>query len=275
MLLSAESGRFSCSFSKSSVAGFTLLEVLVAVGLIAAVAVIFVQNQLENLSRRTAESLAQDMLSIANTSLTHFSNNGEWPDQDNDCSGLLTSLINAKAYPPNSSPVMEAKLVFECSIDDDYGRVLQVKAEYPRKSDQDHADVLLSYLPTSVRLDDYEGIPTVVHYVSQPRKASNRFHFHKLVPNSEGKYVVEKPECLNISQARYMLLPQAVCVGPSEDGLGGFYFRAEGTGDSDPNWSFTLMVARGQANDNSSDYSQASSTCGGQTVEVGAITYCD
>lgn len=258
--------------------GFTLVELLVSIGLISLVALYFIQYQVEAMSQRIAESLAQDILSIANTSLAFYGQALEWPDEDNDCVDLLQTLEGAGAFPANHTPAMDVTLTFGCVDNNTVGRVLSISATYPA-GEVDEANLLLSYLPTSdITVDEDTDIASVVHYIAQPRKASQRYQFHR-VPLSGGSFRIPKPDCWGDQNQEYMLIPQAVCINNAEHGIGGYYFDRT-SNNNDPNWSFRFRVADGDNNNsdgggNNGDYSNVPDTCGGEDVWIGAITYCD
>ncbi|RLP56306.1 MAG: type II secretion system protein [Ketobacter sp.] len=269
------------SLKKQTHTGFTLVEVLVSVALISVVVLYFIQHQLEKVQRDTVEALARDILSITNASVSYYVSTAHnvWPNQEeNDCEFLMQTLVDADAFPANYIAMADVTLSFSCVEDDDIGRVLKVTVLFPVGAGE-NADMLLSYLPTSTRLDDTaEGNPVLVHYVSQPRRAAQSYEFTTVTLTDDGvggsaPFEVEQPECFKANSQRYMLLPQAVCNRGSLHGLGGFYFEVV---DSNANpWIISMKVAESQETNSPVDFVSAPAYCGGSPVEVGVITYCE
>lgn len=250
--------------------GFTLIEVMVSIALISMVAVYFVQYQLDSVNQRMAEAVAQDMLSIANTATSYYSEAMEWPDEAGDCVGLLTTLGNNDAFPDNHTPPLDVSYQFACPDNGQYGRILTIAATFPAGGN-DNADLLLSYLPTSSKEVD-NGIATVTHFVSQPRKATRRYGFQKpTITSSNGTFILSKPTCWGDQTQSYMLIPQAVCVTGARHGIGGFYFTE--TSSNADSWSMQLMVAPG-AEGGLGSFRSYNNDCG-SNITVGAIVYCE
>lgn len=264
----------SISSSQSTRNGFTLVELLVSIALVSLVAAYFIQYQIEALSQRVAESLAQDMLSISNTSLAYFSQALKWPDQDNDCAGLIGVLRNAGAFPIGYDAALDVDFATDCADNNVVGRVLNITATFPAGA-KEEADLLMSYLPTSsMDYDQQTQIAVVEHYVAQPRNTSQRYQFFKGQLNN-GAISIPKPDCWGNQTQNYFLIPQAVCIAQpnAQYGIGGYYFRQ--TGEDNNSWNVVLRVANGDDNNNDNDFYNAPNQCGNETISVGAITYCE
>jgi len=266
--------------TRTPLGGFTLVEVLASVALISIVAAYFVHIQIQQVQERVVEALAQDVLTLANASMTYFSQTNEWPDQENgDCDDLIATLGGLGAFPVAVGGYQGPDgitLATRCEDTGDLGRTLLISVNFPFGAD-DQAQMLMSYLPTSVNedVDDDEG-PVVTHYVATPRRASQRYSFYKIALGERGVFRVDKPRCPgNRNVPSNILLPQSVCVPNLSNGLGGFFYNEED--ETDGYWEYKLLVANGDNNNRVSDFYEFSGTptCGVDAMFVGAITYCE
>ncbi|HAG95499.1 MAG: hypothetical protein CMK83_06000 [Pseudomonadales bacterium] len=266
--------------TRTPLGGFTLVEVLASVALISIVAAYFVHIQIQQVQERVVEALAQDVLTLANASMTYFSQTNEWPDQENgDCDDLIATLGGLGAFPVAVGGYQGPDgitLATRCEDTGDLGRTLLISVNFPFGAD-DQAQMLMSYLPTSVNedVDDDEG-PVVTHYVATPRRASERYRFYRIALEERGIFRLSKPDCPGRrNDPAHILLPQAICMPASAQGLGGYFF--DEIDDDDDYWELQLLVADGEENNNVSDFMEFSGipTCDGNRVYVGAITYCE
>ncbi|MCP5017066.1 MAG: type II secretion system protein [Ketobacter sp.] len=268
----------SSDYRFKSLSGFTLVEVLVSVALISTMAVYFIQAQIQQVQDRVIEALAQDVLTLANASMSYYSQISRWPAQEvDDCASLVQDLAAMGAFPVglNGYEGMDGvALQTTCADVDDIGRTLRISVVFP-VGDQDSAAMLRSYLPTSAMpIVAADQPPVVVHYVATPRKASQRYNFERVVVGAGGLFTLPKPDCPgNRNDPAHILLPQSICIHNAEHGLGGFLFNDE-SNNRDDFWTLRLMVADGDDNERINDFAGVSS-CGGNPIEVGAITYCE
>ncbi|MAR92508.1 MAG: hypothetical protein CML06_16750 [Pseudomonadales bacterium] len=258
--------------------GFTLVEVMVSVALISAVAGYFIHIQIQQMEERVVQSVAQDVLSLGNGAMAYFSQVGQWPDQDNECRNLVETLAAAGAFPVGEDGYQGPEgvnLNASCDDSDDIGRSLLLVIRFPDYA-AEQARMLMSFLPTSSISDiDAGEQPEVIHYVPQPRRASYRYQFHKLTLAEAGSALLPKPDCPGRrNDPAYIVLPQAVCGPVSKDGLAGFYFAETDMGDT---WRLQLRVAIGNATNAPHDFSTLPDNpdCEGEPITMGALTYCD
>lgn len=257
--------------SRRTGSGFTLLEVMVSIGLLSLVAVYAIQFRIDMAKQKIAEQVATQVMSVANIATAYYAANAEWPATNNEGSDPCEDLgefIRARGFVPDGLQVPgDVTFTYECPTETIMGRPLQITLGLGVR-DPDMTGYLLGLLPNTVELSDTE----LVHYVSPPRKLSSVYQFQR-VAAVDGTFRIEAPVCRHRTHRRFMLLPQAVCLAGSDTGLGGFYFVEL---ESEPtHWIFALMVAAGGNNNNPGDFELISNTCGGQTVYIGAITYCD
>ena len=265
---------------KNSLRGFTLVEVLTSVALVSIVAAYFVHMQIQQVQERVVESLAQDVMTLANASMVYFSQTNEWPDQENgDCDDLIETLNGLGAFPVGADGYQGLDgVTLDTSCEDlgDIGRTLVISVNFPIGA-QDQAQMLMSYLPTSVNEDvDADEGPVVTHYVATPRKASERYRFHRIALEDRGVFRLTKPDCPGRrNDPAHILLPQAICMPSSDGGLGGYYF--DELDDEDDYWEMQLLVAEGEDNQQVHHFFEFPGipSCDGNRVYVGAITYCE
>lgn len=262
--------------------GFTLVEVLVSVALMSLVGIYFLSAQISDAHDRMVRSVAQDVLTLANSSMAYFVRVGEWPDQSGNCTGLIRDLDAANAYPDANgdgsySAAVDSRITARCSASGSLvGATLRITVQFPAGADDD-AELLMGYLPTST-LDTSGTQPEVTHYVAAPRRASsNRYNFYKGTLNSNSAFEIDKPSCASGDTPAYMVIPQSLCVPSTTVGLGGYYFR-EITPSSTSKWNLQLMVANGN-NTGPGNFAVIGGgvrpQCDSRDVDVGAITYCE
>ena len=264
--------------------GFTLVEVLVSVALMSLVGIYFLTSQINDAHDRMVRSVAQDVLTLANSSMAYFVYMGEWPDQSGNCTGLIDALDAANAFPATNSDgsytgAVDSRITARCSASGSpVGATLQITVQFPAGADDD-ADLLMGYLPTST-IDTSGAQPEVTHYVAAPRRAtSNRYQFYKETLNSNSAFEIDKPSCGSGDTPAYLVIPLSLCVPGTAVGLGGYYFR-EITPSDASKWNLQLMVANGN-NTGPGDFFVIGGPvptvplCDGRNVEVGAITYCE
>ncbi|RLU00525.1 type II secretion system protein [Ketobacter sp.] len=259
--------------------GFTLVEVLVSVALLSLVAAYFITAQINQVRERMVESIAQDVLSLANSSMAYFIQTDEWPDQAGNCGNLVAVLAAADAFPAGAGGYTgpnDVTLDADCSNLGSVGSTLRITVEFPAGSGED-ADMLMSLLPTAARSTSGSGEPRVTHYVATPRRASGRYTFHKATLEADSAFFLTKPDCPGGgSNPAYIVIPQAVCISGGSNGLGGYYF-AEISGGAGNQWRLQLRVANGTNNGLPNNFASLGDgpTCGGQPIMVGAVTFCD
>lgn len=256
--------------------GFTLVELLVSVSLISVVVMYFATSQIQDVKQRIVESFAQDILALANSSMSYFSGSNQWPDQAHDCNGLLDALVDVGAFPDDYSGPDGITISTDCSDQNQIGRVLIISVQFP-VADMEQADMLVSFLPTASRSITDDGRHKVVYYVAAPRKALQRYYFYKKTLGSGGRFSVPRPECGgHDAVARYLFIPQSLCLTDAPNGLGGYYFADLSNSQSDL-WEFQLRLAAGVNNNSLGDFIELGSdlTCAGEDMKVGVITYCE
>lgn len=262
--------------------GFTLVEVLVSVALMSLVGIYFLSAQISDAHDRMVRSVAQDVLTLSNSSMAYFVRVGEWPNQSGNCSGLIGVLDSANAFPPANSDgsytgAVESRITARCSASGSLvGATLRITVQFPAGADDD-AELLMGYLPTST-LDTSGTQPEVTHYVAAPRRASsNRYYFHKQTLNSNSAFDLDKPPCTGGDTPAYMVIPQSLCVPTTSVGLGGYYFREVPNPDT-TKWTLQLMVANGNNTGPGNFVVMGGGVrpqCDSRDVDVGAITYCE
>lgn len=259
-------------------AGLTLVEVLMSVSLMVLIAGYFVSQRIEAVKVQKAESIAQELMTVAAISTSLYINAKAWPDQDGNCAGLLAALQAADVFPPGLSSFSGLAFSSDCSDSSPaavagFGQILRLTISFPYV-DREYASLVASMIsasnlvvpaPTSATPDPNV---TVEHYLFPPRK-------HTLPPfqlvdlNPGGRFRVDKPKCGSASgvSPQLMLIPQAVCV-LDDTGLGGFYFFIRG--ESTEHWEMELRVS----GSNPRNYVAMSHQCDGNDVQIGVITYC-
>ena len=246
------------------------------------VAAYFISAQIESTRERVVEAIAQDVLTLANSSIAYFIQQDEWPDQVGNCANLVGVLAGVNAFPAGVGGYdgpLDVSLSANCSNLNTVGSTLRITVGFPTGQNDD-AKLLSGFLPTSLERV-VGGVPEVVHYVAAPRRATDRYTFHKDTLTVDTAFYLNKPDCGGGTPA-YIVIPQAVCITDADHGLGGFYFRDMNDGGP-TQWHLQLRVAKGDNNNNQNDFRPIDDyqldtnnpTCGGQQITVGAVTYCE
>jgi type II secretory pathway pseudopilin PulG len=257
--------------------GLTLIELLVSVGLLVLIAGYFVMQRVESVKAQKAESIAQEVLTLAAITTSYYVNEKAWPDQDGDCAGLLTALQSV--FPPGYAPFSGPTLASDCSASSTaatqgFGRVLRLTLTFPYV-DREYASLVASLIPASnlVIPAPTAASPspdvTVEHYLFPPRKhAMPPFRLENL--DSSARLTVQKPCATN---PQLLLIPQALCL-TDPTGFGGYYFdlESETNGPNNGVWRYRLMVTPGGTR----DFKPMTEVCdpSGMPNAVGVITYC-
>ena len=223
--------------------GFTLIEMLVVIGLLAVMATFSAQTYLNQYDERIAENHAMEMMTIANAAVSYaYDHNFRWLNESDGaegCEGLVTGM-EALSY---FDAIFE--YVPSCPVEASFTPVLQIKATL---ENEDMAKMVASYLPASKR----EGTD-VTMFVLKPRggggtsfgvvSASDVF----TVPGIGTKWGAEllKPECG--AGLQLFVRPLDICAG-SNTGMSAYSVE---TVDSDDGqfWLIYLQVTHGLLND--------------------------
>lgn len=262
-------------------AGLTLVELLVSVSLLVLIAGFFVVQQVESVKMQKAENIAQELMTVAAASTSHYVNTRAWPDQNGNCTALLTALQNANVFPAGYSPFSGLVLTSDCNssatASQDFGRILRLVITFPY-IDRDYAALVASLIPTSnlVIPAPTASNPgpnvTVEHYLFPPRR-------HTLPPfrvvelQTDARFRVQKPPCHTSPQL--LLIPQSLCL-TDPSGFGGYYFHLEsetnGTSNTPGEWRYQLRVTPGDVR----SFKPMEEECTpGQKNRVGVVTYCE
>lgn len=263
--------------------GLTLIELLVSVGLLVLIAGFFVMQRVESVKAQKAESIAQELLTVAALTTSFYINTKAWPDQDASCTGLLTTLQSA--FPSGYTPFSGPTLTSDCSANSaaatqGFGRVLRLTLTFPYV-DREYASLVASIIPASNLVVPAQTAAnsnpdvTVEHYLFPPRKHTLP-PFRSMYLGSDGRITVPKPQCGSGSGVapQVMLIPQALCL-TDPTGFGGYYFdlESETNGPNNGVWRYRLMVTPGGAR----DFKPMAEVCDPDPLKpnaVGVITYC-
>lgn len=260
--------------------GFTLVEVLVSVALMSLIGIYFISAQINTVKERMIESVAQDVLTLANSSVAYFIQTATWPDQVANCADLVDVLVGVDAFPAGAGGYQGpngATISTDCSNLSTVGSALRITVTFTSGSSDD-AELLLGYLPTSLDTTVSGGDPKVTHYVATPRHASDqRYTFHKARLEEDSAFYLDKPDCHGgTTQPAYIVIPQAICISGGNNGLGGYYFRDMGGAGPDQ-WHLQLRVANGTNNGMPNNFNHLGDNpqCDFRDIWVGAVTYCE
>lgn len=259
-------------------AGLTLVELMVSIGLLVLIAGYFVTQRIEAVKVQKAESIAQELMTVAAISTSFYINNKVWPDQAGDCNGLLSDLQAANVFPSGYSPFSGISFASDCddnstAADAGFGQVLRLTLSFPYV-DREYASLVASMIPASdlnvpapTPTNPAPGV-TVEHYLFPPRKHTLP-PFQLLDLDSNGRITVRKPSCISEGLgAQYMLIPQALCL-TDPTGFGGYYFDVENVTSDE--WRFQLFVTPG----GNRDFTPMTQQCDLlEPNKVGVITYC-
>lgn len=257
--------------------GFTLVEILVSIALMALVAGYFVSSRIEQLKLQLAENIAQEATSLGNLATAYFTAEGragEWPDfgGTSDCDDAIDELIAENYLPVGYQPIASASLATSCP--DGAAGPFRITITFPAV-DEDLADLVKTAMPNAHGPTGSGADWEVVQSVYPPRRLGRQYVFMKLLVDSHGEINVPRPPC-GSRTPQYIAIPQAVCVEDNH-GLQGYYFRDVSGGGSTGPWRLRLMVGTltGGGGPGTVHYGPQTDTCDGTVVEVGVITYCE
>lgn len=262
--------------NRSRQQGFTLVEILVSIALMALVAGYFVSSRIEQLKLQLAENIAQEAIALGNLAtafLTADGRSGEWPDAGgaSDCDDAIDELIAENYLPAGYQTIASATLTTSCP--DGAAGPFRIIITFPAV-DEDLANLVKTAMPAAHGPGGGGGADwEVVQYVYPPRRLGRQYAFLKLPVDSHGEIIVPRPSC-GSGAPQYIAIPQAVCV-EDEDGLQGYYFR-ELSGAPTGEWRLRLMVGTLTGGGGGSvHYDSQEDECDSEDVEVGVITYCE
>lgn len=269
-------------------AGFTLVEVIVSIGLMSLVAAYFVYDRIEELKYKAAENIAQEVLSIGNKAIEYYGATlpGAWPDNDGatpNCQDPVQQLITQGFLPSGYAPLATAEISFDCSaIVAGMSNAFRIQLRFAN-ADRDIADIAHGMLPAA-QFDETSspGNVLIQYVITPPRRLGNQYGFEVVDWDHGHDIVVSKPHCGAGYTPQYIATPQSLCITDS-NGLGGYYFADSST--TSANWELRLMVASGDDTSPELDpdgvvtdpahWEEMDDRCNGQQVRVGVITFCD
>ena len=268
--------------------GFTLIELMVSIALMALMAGYFVYNRMETLKAQLAKNIAQQILTIGNKASEYYASNtdNQWPDSDAstpDCQGPVAAL-SAKGYLPANYQV-PTMLTFSCqSLVSGIASAFVIKADFG--ADSDTANLLAGMLPmATVDNTSVTGHVLVTYMETPPRILGQGYHFKKIRLGTGAKISVDKPNCSS-GNAGYIAIPQSICSSSSYNpsaNFVGYEFKEYATSTVDNKWHLQLLqemiVPNGVDSDGNPQYRAdwthgAPIQCNGDDVFVGVITYC-
>lgn len=258
--------------------GFTLVEILVSIALMALVAGYFVSSRIEQLKLQLAENIAQEATSLGNLATAYRTAEGnadEWPDSGgaSDCDDAIDELIAENYLPAGYQPIASATLATSCP--DGASGPFRIAITFPA-IDEDLANLVKTAMPAAHGPSGGGGADwEVVQSVYPPRRLGRQYTFLKLPVDTHGEISVPRPPC-GSGTPQYIAIPQAVCV-VDNDGLQGYYFRDVSGGGSAGPWRLRLMVGTltGGGGPGTVHYDPQANVCDTTDVEVGVITYCE
>jgi len=252
------------------VQGFTLVEMLVVVGLMATMAVFSLQTYIDDHEEILAENVAMDLMTIANAAVLHASGSAnQWHDEVNDCDGLqgdlesdnyivsLTTILDESSCPPGSGD----------------HKILTLKYRYAGWQDDVIPNMIASKLP-SAKVNNPGGSYEIEMTVLKPQPSrSGEMGVGSIIVDTITKsaQIIKQLTCGAGKTEKIFVTVNAACVDETaaapEGALRGFYIEKTPVSNG---WSLELM-ARGMA---SGAIYIARDACGGSPIRFDYIRYC-
>jgi len=270
------------------VSGFTLIELMVSIALMALMAGYFVYNRMDAMKEQLAKNIAQQILTIGNKASEYYASNtdNQWPDNDSstpDCQSPV-AVLSAKGYLPADYQV-PTMLTFSCqSLVGGIASAFVIKADFG--GDRDTANLLAGMLPmATVDETSVSGHVLVTYMETPPRILGQGYHFKKVRLGVGAKISVDKPSCSS-GNASYIAIPQSICSSSSltpSTNFVGYEFKEYSTSNADNKWHLQLLqemiVPNGVDTNGNPQYKgdwthSAPTQCNGDDVYIGVITYC-
>ncbi|OUS27834.1 hypothetical protein A9Q99_13830 [Gammaproteobacteria bacterium 45_16_T64] len=213
---------------KNSAHGFTLVEMLLVIGILVSMAAFSAQRYLNDYQLEKAQTYATDMMTIANAAVSHsYDNDYKWSDESNagdPCSGLVENLGGSGYYDEqaiNIESYAESEYTTSCDISTPTAPVLKITKDF---GDVELAKIIEGMLPAASVTGS-----EVTMYVLKPRGGGGSevgvIEADDAIGSKTG-IVVDMPECG--SELKFFAQPSEIC-SPDEFGVESYRVRVSDT----------------------------------------------
>lgn len=226
--------------------GFTLIEMLVVVSIVAVLAAYFTNFFINRLTYQEVRSVANEMVTLNRALTSYYSEYYRWPGQDDSGPGDPECLSGNVFDGISPSIGLEPEYIAGYdrglySFDCEEPMKMVVSREVPN---QEFGEILAAYLPSAVlRSDTSSGtsVYQVEYYVLRPRLPMKVNFFSETV-NDFGRLRIDKPEgCDDIGgDPAISVNPVTVCSSDSSE-LGGYLVDISDSFDGDQ-WVISLFA---------------------------------
>ena len=215
--------------------GFTLVEMMIVIGIMSAMTFFFVKQYSRELRDILVGQAAASVLDVKRSSLAYFVSVGRWPDQENGCINgpeLLTPMIGQLGDNPWGYPMSTLCVTWQVDRDivDQFGEIsvesidvrasLQIQQQVPSSA---VAAQLAGRLP-STHVEDRDGALFVITFVPMALLPAGD-DVSSQVTQTEDNLIYRVIRCPAGQTADAVLMPANICTS-TEGGLYGFRLQS-------------------------------------------------
>ncbi|MDX1694216.1 MAG: type II secretion system protein [Ketobacteraceae bacterium] len=239
--------------------GFTLIEMLVAISLMAMASVYFVNFYINRLTHEEVRVIASDLMTLNRAVLSYYSEESRWPTVDSGCdSADVAAELQGYIEGINFS-----QYTFDCAQPNRFVVGQSI-------GNGEIAEVLVGYLPSAELNDGGTGIRM---YIFKPRHMM-KVSLGTYTAGDDGEIFVPFPESCDDPQIS--ATPQQVCSQSASSGLGGYKIMIDGDVDSDQGWTVWLESRDDEMDAEYRPTGSCANPGGGSTdVTFRVMTFCN